>query len=285
MGEEGSMWPKDDCQTRRKAGGVPCRMCCWKSLQPSFFGLGEPLGCPCGLRLSDLPQARGPRHTAAHSCCLDWPSLELGGSGHGAMDLPLSTGRQEVRAATRRERSCLGLCGAVGRSFSWCQQLSAAPAASGVPLQDVSCRGMSERGSSGELCTAWPRGLLGWSFKDKEREESREERRRGEDLREWLQSVQAMMILSVIFSVLSLFLFFCQLFTLTKGGRFYITGVFQILAGLCVMSGAAIFTVRHTDWHQASENTSYGFAYILAWLAFPLALASGIVYVILRKRE
>lgn len=56
-------------------------------------------------------------------------------------------------------------------------------------------------------------------------------------------------------------------------------------AGLCVMSGAAIFTVRHTDWHQASESTSYGFAYILAWLVFPLALASGIVYVILRKRE
>uniref|UniRef100_A0A667HDT5 Peripheral myelin protein 22 n=1 Tax=Lynx canadensis TaxID=61383 RepID=A0A667HDT5_LYNCA len=48
---------------------------------------------------------------------------------------------------------------------------------------------------------------------------------------EWLQSVQATMILSIIFSVLSLFLFFCQLFTLTKGGRFYITGVFQILAG------------------------------------------------------
>ncbi|XP_029784837.1 peripheral myelin protein 22 isoform X2 [Suricata suricatta] len=47
---------------------------------------------------------------------------------------------------------------------------------------------------------------------------------------EWLQSVQATMILSIIFSVLSLFLFFCQLFTLTKGGRFYITGVFQILA-------------------------------------------------------
>ncbi|KFW04290.1 Peripheral myelin protein 22, partial [Fulmarus glacialis] len=102
---------------------------------------------------------------------------------------------------------------------------------------------------------------------------------------EWLQSVQAMMILSIIFSVLSLFLFFCQLFTLTKGGRFYVTGIFQILAGLCVMSGAAIFTVRHTDWHQASENTSYGFAYILAWLAFPLALASGIIYIILRKRE
>ncbi|KAF6096256.1 peripheral myelin protein 22 [Phyllostomus discolor] len=47
---------------------------------------------------------------------------------------------------------------------------------------------------------------------------------------EWLQSVQATMILSVIFSVMSLFLFFCQLFTLTKGGRFYLTGIFQILA-------------------------------------------------------
>lgn len=101
---------------------------------------------------------------------------------------------------------------------------------------------------------------------------------------EWLQSVQATMILSVIFSVLSLFLFFCQLFTLTKGGRFYITGVFQVLAGLCVMSAAAIYTVRHNEWH-ANNDYSYGFAYILAWVAFPLALLSGIIYVILRKRE
>lgn len=101
---------------------------------------------------------------------------------------------------------------------------------------------------------------------------------------EWLQSVQATMILSIIFSVLSLFLFFCQLFTLTKGGRFYITGVFQILAGLCVMSAASIYTVKHVDWHFSNGN-AYGFAYILAWVAFPLALLSGVVYVILRKRE
>ncbi|KAK7816863.1 hypothetical protein U0070_021660 [Myodes glareolus] len=59
---------------------------------------------------------------------------------------------------------------------------------------------------------------------------------------DWLQSVQATMVLSVIFSVLSLFLFFCQLFTLTKRSRFYITGFFQILAGLCVMSAAATDT-------------------------------------------
>nr|XP_056721101.1 peripheral myelin protein 22 [Euleptes europaea] len=102
---------------------------------------------------------------------------------------------------------------------------------------------------------------------------------------EWLQSVQALMILSIIFSVLSLFLFFCQLFTLTKGGRFYLTGIFQILAGLCVMSGASIFTVRHTEWYHSTENLSFGFTYILAWVAFPLALISGVIYAILRKRE
>lgn len=102
---------------------------------------------------------------------------------------------------------------------------------------------------------------------------------------EWLQSVQATMILSIIFSVLSLFLFFYQLFTITKGGRFYLTGIFQILAGLCVMSAASIYTVRHTEWHNNSTGYTYGFTYILAWVAFPLALLSGFIYVILRKRD
>lgn len=50
---------------------------------------------------------------------------------------------------------------------------------------------------------------------------------------EWIQAVQALMILSIIFSCLSLFLFFCQLFTLQKGGRFFLTGTFQILASKC----------------------------------------------------
>lgn len=50
------------------------------------------------------------------------------------------------------------------------------------------------------------------------------------------------------------------------------------------MSAASIYTVRHTEWHLNSDY-SYGFAYILAWVAFPLALLSGVIYVILRKRE
>ncbi|KAA0724960.1 Peripheral myelin protein 22 [Triplophysa tibetana] len=99
----------------------------------------------------------------------------------------------------------------------------------------------------------------------------------------WIQAVQALMILSIVFSILSLFLFFCQLFTLKKGGRFFLTGAFQILASLFVMCGAIIYTVMNRDWVHPSLN--YGYSYILAWVAFPLAFISGLVYVILRKRE
>ncbi|XP_043946456.1 peripheral myelin protein 22 [Protopterus annectens] len=102
---------------------------------------------------------------------------------------------------------------------------------------------------------------------------------------EWLQAVQAMMILSIIFSILSFCLFFCQLFTLQKGGRFYLTGGFQLLASLCVMSGASIYTARHVDWNSKLTNGGFGFAYILAWVAFPLTFISGVIYVVLRKRE
>ncbi|XP_037547121.1 peripheral myelin protein 22b [Nematolebias whitei] len=100
---------------------------------------------------------------------------------------------------------------------------------------------------------------------------------------EWIQAVQALMILSIIFSCLALFLFFCQLFTLQKGGRFFLTGAFQILAGLFVMSGAIIYTVMSPEW--VPEKNNFGYSYILAWVACPLALISGLIYVILRKRE
>ncbi|KAK9530113.1 hypothetical protein VZT92_011642 [Zoarces viviparus] len=100
---------------------------------------------------------------------------------------------------------------------------------------------------------------------------------------EWIQAVQALMILSIIFSCLALLLFFCQLFTLQKGGRFFLTGTFQILASLFVMSGAIIYTVMSPQWVPGTE--AFGYSYILAWVAFPLALISGLIYVILRKRE
>lgn len=54
-------------------------------------------------------------------------------------------------------------------------------------------------------------------------------------------------------------------------------------SGLFVMSGAIIYTVMSPDW--VPKINAFGYSYILAWVAFPLALISGLIYVILRKRE
>ncbi|MCI4385093.1 hypothetical protein PGIGA_G00046410 [Pangasianodon gigas] len=98
---------------------------------------------------------------------------------------------------------------------------------------------------------------------------------------DWLQAVQGLMILATIFCLLSLILFIWQLFTLNKGGRFFFTAVFQILSSLFVMSGAIIYTVMS----PGGQDYSFGFAFVLAWLAFPLTLISGLIYIILRKKE
>ncbi|XP_010872259.1 peripheral myelin protein 22 isoform X1 [Esox lucius] len=99
---------------------------------------------------------------------------------------------------------------------------------------------------------------------------------------DWIQAVQALMVLSVLFCLLSLVFFLCQLFTLVKGGRFFFTAIFQILASLFVMCGAIIYTVMSPD---RAVGVEFGYAYILAWVAFPLCLVSGLIYIILRKRE
>ncbi len=53
--------------------------------------------------------------------------------------------------------------------------------------------------------------------------------------------------------------------------------------GLFVMSGAIIYTVMSPE--QKKENDDYGYAFVLAWLAFPLTLISGFIYIVLRKKE
>ncbi|KTF75550.1 hypothetical protein cypCar_00033803 [Cyprinus carpio] len=100
---------------------------------------------------------------------------------------------------------------------------------------------------------------------------------------DWLQAVQALMVLATMFCLLSFIIFLCQLFTLVKGGRFFFTAVFQILASLFVMSGAIIYTVMSPEWKNESDG--YGYAFVLAWLAFPLTLISGIIYIVLRKKK
>uniref|UniRef100_A0A8C2KF89 Peripheral myelin protein 22-like n=1 Tax=Cyprinus carpio TaxID=7962 RepID=A0A8C2KF89_CYPCA len=106
---------------------------------------------------------------------------------------------------------------------------------------------------------------------------------RGTNDADWLQAVQALMVLATIFCLISFIFFLCQLFTLVKGGRFFFTAVFQVLASLFVMSGAIIYTVMSPEWKN--ENDTYGYAFVLAWLAFPLTLISGFIYIVLRKKE
>lgn len=133
-------------------------------------------------------------------------------------------------------------------------------------------------------------------------------------LLDWIQAVQALMILSVLFCFCSLIAFLYQLFRLVKGGRFFFTAIFQILAseydsrtegrwgghtlrgekrsyeiislslslalGVFVMCGAIIYTVMSPD-----NSMEFGYAYVLAWVAFPLSLISGLIYIVLRKKE
>nr|XP_020480662.1 epithelial membrane protein 2-like [Monopterus albus]XP_020480663.1 epithelial membrane protein 2-like [Monopterus albus] len=98
---------------------------------------------------------------------------------------------------------------------------------------------------------------------------------------DYLQAVQASAVLACIFSILGIFVFVAQLFTLEKGQRFTVSGVFQFLACLCIMIAASIYTDRfHTD-----EKTGwYGHCYILAWVSFVLTFISSITYFVLRKK-
>ncbi|KAF3846275.1 hypothetical protein F7725_003353 [Dissostichus mawsoni] len=98
---------------------------------------------------------------------------------------------------------------------------------------------------------------------------------------DWLQAVQALMILSLLFCFFSLIAFLFQLFKLVKGGRFFFTAIFQILASVFVMCAAIIYTVMSPD----DGIVKFGYAYVLAWVSFPLTLISGLIYIVLRKKE
>lgn len=99
--------------------------------------------------------------------------------------------------------------------------------------------------------------------------------------KEYLQAVQASSVLACIFSILGIFVFIAQLFTLTKGKRFTISGIFQFLACLCIMIAASIYT---DQFHMKELNGAYGHSFILAWIAFGLTFISSITYFVLRKK-
>ncbi|XP_018592046.1 epithelial membrane protein 3-like [Scleropages formosus] len=105
---------------------------------------------------------------------------------------------------------------------------------------------------------------------------------------EWLQAIQALMVLSVVFSSIAFLVFLGQLFTMSKGGLFYITGFCQIFAGLTDFSAVLIYMLHHEEILPDTKTRSlghYGYCYILAWVCSPLLLASGTLYIHLRKKE
>ncbi|CAN9512072.1 unnamed protein product [Ophioblennius macclurei] len=105
---------------------------------------------------------------------------------------------------------------------------------------------------------------------------------------DWLQSVQALMILSLIFSSISFVVFMGQLFTMSRGGLFYFTGLCQAFAGFTDFAACLIFTFHRKEILNDSRDLSrgrFGSCFILAWLCVPLLLVSGVLYVHLRKKQ
>lgn len=108
------------------------------------------------------------------------------------------------------------------------------------------------------------------------------------DESDWLQSVQALMILSVVFSSIAFLVFVGQLFTISKGGLFYLTGLCQAFAGLTVFAACLIFTFHRKEVLNTTRDLSkgrFGYCFILAWICVPLLLVSAVLYVHLRKRQ
>ncbi|XP_052615406.1 epithelial membrane protein 2 isoform X2 [Peromyscus californicus insignis] len=107
-----------------------------------------------------------------------------------------------------------------------------------------------------------------------------------------MQAVQATMILSTILCCISFLIFLLQLFRLKQGERFILTAIIQLMSCLCVMIGASIYTDRRQDLHQQNfavyyltQEGSYGYSFILAWVSFSFTFISGLMYLILRKRK
>ncbi|XP_062305081.1 epithelial membrane protein 3-like [Osmerus eperlanus] len=102
------------------------------------------------------------------------------------------------------------------------------------------------------------------------------------------KSVQALMVLTVVFSSVSFLVFLGQLFTMSTGGLFYFTGLCQICAGLTDFAACLIFTFHRKevlDEARESSTSHFGYCFILSWLSMPLLVVSGVLYIHLRKKQ
>ncbi|KAM7116144.1 epithelial membrane protein 1 [Molossus nigricans] len=100
-----------------------------------------------------------------------------------------------------------------------------------------------------------------------------------------LKAVQAFMILSIIFSVISLMVFVFQLFTMEKGNRFFLSGATMLVCWLCILVGASIYTHHYADGRGTLFIKSHhGYSFILTWICFCFSFIIGILYLVLRKK-
>lgn len=94
------------------------------------------------------------------------------------------------------------------------------------------------------------------------------------------------MILATILCCVGFFVFILQLFRLKQGERFVFTAIIQLLSAFCVMTGASIYTAEHLNFNgEDFKKGEYGYAFVVAWVAFPITFLSGLMYLVLRKRK
>ncbi|KAJ8284048.1 hypothetical protein COCON_G00028980 [Conger conger] len=102
----------------------------------------------------------------------------------------------------------------------------------------------------------------------------------------YLQAVQATMILATILCCVGFFVFILQLFRLKNGERFVFTAVIQLMSCFCVMIAGSIYAAQHESFQTEDfKDGTFSYAFILAWVSFPVTLFSGLMYLVLRKRK
>ncbi|XP_052031103.1 epithelial membrane protein 1 [Apodemus sylvaticus] len=100
-----------------------------------------------------------------------------------------------------------------------------------------------------------------------------------------IKAVQAFMILSIIFSVISLVVFVFQLFTMEKGNRFFFSGSSMLVCWLCILVGVSIYTNHYAHSEVNFPLSSHqGYCFILTWICFCFSFIIGILYMVLRKK-
>ncbi|XP_054402831.1 epithelial membrane protein 2-like [Pongo abelii] len=95
--------------------------------------------------------------------------------------------------------------------------------------------------------------------------------------------IQATMVLSTILCCIAFFIFH-----LKQGERFVLTFIIQLMSYLCLMIAASVYTDRRdktTDFYYLTKEGSYGYSYILAWVAFAFTFISGMMYLITEEAE